>query len=130
ALRLGERTRAAVVLSERAERERVGGARSGAAPEAAVVAVDVDAELGEAGGEELVAAAAVGLERRGVAAVLTVVLERDQEVDGLLEAAAAARGAERLARLAREVETVGIGNRDEDHAGAAQQPAHRLAPLR
>ena len=115
-LRLGERAGAPVGLVG-----RVAG-RARAAPEAAVVAVRVDARAGQA---ERRLEAVAGLLAGDHAAVLAPVLVRVREdVDGLVvgAAAAAVAGAQQLAGLARGVEAVGVDDRHDDRARGLHQP--------
>ena len=121
-LGLRERAGAPVGLVGRVAR------RSRAAPEAAVVAVGVDARAGQA---ERRLQAVAGLVARDQAAVLAPVLVRVREdVDRLVVggAAAAVAAALQLAGLARGVEAVRVDDRDDDRArGLDQPPGLRVA---
>ena len=124
-LRLGlrERARAAVGLVRRVR------GRARTAPEAAVVAVGVDAAAGQAE-RRLQAGARLGVGEQ--AAVLAPVLVRVREdVDRLVVGAAAATvaAALQLAGLARGVEAVGVDDRDDDRARAAHEPVRSRVAL-
>ena len=124
-LGLGKGAVAAIVLGVVAERGRAARRRPGPAPEAAVVAVGVRAELREANvrASGLHAVALLGIVALGIVhpAVLAVILVGEDEVGPLVRpATAVVHGA---GRLARGVEALGVDDRHHDRAHIAHQPA-------
>ena len=122
-LRLRERAGAAVVLR--------GGhrARAGAAPEAAVVAVRVDARLLQPDrGLHAAAGLAVVEEAAVLAPVLVRVADDVDRLLGVVAAAAAGRALE-LARLAGGVEAVGVDDRDDDRPRLGDEAGGALVAL-